>query len=122
MGFNDIPVTIIAKPANYILVGHLGAQTAGGRLVLVDAVREDTSASAFPATQSLYKTCYGRFWLYVKIGQIFAAQETFVAAMEASHMHHKFDGLHDQSSSSTRFAAGAAGFLTLIQLSWRPDR
>jgi hypothetical protein len=38
--------------------GHLsGAQAAGGKLVLVDPVREDTSASAFPATQPLYKTC-----------------------------------------------------------------
>ena len=77
MRFNDIPVLILAKPANDILVGHLGAQTAGGRLVPVDPVCEDTSASAFPATQPLYETCYGRFWRYAKIGQIFIAQKHF---------------------------------------------
>jgi hypothetical protein len=70
---------------------HLsGAQTAGGKLVLVDPVREDTSASAFPATQPLYKTCDGRFWRYAEIGQIIIAQDTSVAAMEVSHMHDKF--------------------------------
>ena len=122
MGFNDIPVLIIAKPANDILVGHLGAQTASGRLVPVDAVCEDTSASAFLATQPLDKTCYGRFWRYAKIGQIFFAQKAFVAAMQASHMHHKFNGLHDQSSSVSRVTAGAAGFLILTQQSLRPGR
>ena len=101
---------------------HLGAQTAGGRLVPLDAVCEDTSASAFPATQPLYETCYGRFWRYAKIGQIFIAQKTFVAAMEASHMHDKFDGPHDQSSSASRVTAGAVGFLTLTQQSLRPGR
>ncbi len=117
MRFNDIPVLILAKPANDILVGHLGAQTASGRLVPVDPVREDTSASAFPATQPLYETCYGRFWRYAIIGQIFIAQKHFVAAMETSHMHHKFNGLHDQSSSVSRVTAGAAGFLILTQQS-----
>jgi hypothetical protein len=78
-------------------LSHLGAQTAGGRLVTLDAVCEDTSASAFLATQPLYKTYYGRFWLYAKIGQLFIAQKTFVAAVEASHMHDKFGRLaHDR--------------------------
>ena len=85
-GFNDFPVLIIAKPANDILVGHLGAQTTSVRLVPVDAVCEDTSASAFLATQPLYKTCDGRFWRYAIIGQIFIAQKTSVAAMEASNL------------------------------------
>jgi len=90
--------------------GHpSGAQTAGGRLVPINPVREDTSASAFPATQPLYKTCYGRFWRYAKIGQIFIAQKAFVAATQASHMHNKFDCLHDQSSSVLPVTAG--GFL-----------
>ena len=35
-------------------------------------------------------------------------------------MHHKFNGLHDQSSSVSRVTAGAAGFLILIQQSARP--
>jgi hypothetical protein len=74
--------------------GHpSGAQTAGGRLVFVNPVREDASASAFPATQPLYKTCYGRFWRYAKIGQIFLAQKAFVAATQASHVHDKFGRL-----------------------------
>ena len=59
-------------------------------MVSVDPVRKDTSASAFRATQPFYKTCYRRSWLYAKIGQLFVAQKTFVAAMQASHMHHKF--------------------------------
>jgi hypothetical protein len=102
---------------------HLsGAQTAGGKLVLVDPVREDTSASAFPATQPLYKTCYGRFWPDAKIGQLFIAQKISVATMEASHMHDKFDNFHDQSSSASRVTAGAVGFLTFIQSGERPDR
>jgi hypothetical protein len=103
--------------------GHLlAAQTAGGRLVLLDPVREDTSASAFPATQPFYKSCYGRLWRYAKFGQIFIAQKAFVAATQASHMHHKFDGFHDQSSSASRLSAGALGFLTLTQQSGRPVR
>jgi hypothetical protein len=93
----------------------LSAQTEGGRLVPVNPVRKYTSATAFPATQPLCKTCYGRFWRYAKIRQIFIAQKAFVAAMEASHMHHKFDGFHDQSSSASRFTAGAAGFLIFSQ-------
>jgi hypothetical protein len=78
--------------------GHLsGAQTAGGSLVPVNPVREYISASAFSATQSLYKTCYGRFWRYAKIGQIFIAQKAFVTATQASHMHDKFGRLaHDR--------------------------
>jgi hypothetical protein len=69
---------------------HLGAQTAGGRLVPLDAVCKDTSASAFLATQPLYKTCYRRLWRYARIGQICIAQKAFMAAMKASHMHDKF--------------------------------
>jgi hypothetical protein len=53
---------------------------------------------------------------------LFIAQKTSVATMEASHMHDKFDGLHDQSSSASRVTAGAFGFLTLIQQSLRPGR
>jgi hypothetical protein len=103
---------------------HLGAQTAGGRLVPFDAVCEDTSTStsAFLATQPLYKTCYRRFWLDAKIGQLFIAQKISVATMEASHMHDKFDNFHDQSSSASRVTAGAVGFLTLTQQSLRPGR
>ena len=37
-------------------------------------------------------------------------------------MHHKFDGLQDQSSSASRVTAGAAGFLILTQQSLRPGR
>jgi hypothetical protein len=78
-------------------LSHLGPQTAGGRLVPLDTVCEDASASAFPATQPLYKTCYGRFWLDAETGQIFIAQNTFVAATQASHMHDKFGPLaHDR--------------------------
>ena len=99
---------------------HLGAQTAGGRLVPVYPVCEDTSASALPATQPLYKSCYRR-WRYAKIGQIFIAQKAIVAATQASHMHDEFSGLHDQSSSDSRATAGAAGFLILTQCGDRPD-
>ena len=100
MEFNDIPVLIIAKPANDILIGHLGAQTAGGRLVPVDAVCEDTSASAFLATQPLYKTCYWRSWLYAKTGQLLTVQNAFVTATQASHNHDKFGRLaHDRHST-----------------------
>jgi hypothetical protein len=38
--------------------------------------------------------------------------------MQASHMHHKFDDFHDQSSSASRVTAGAAGFLILSQQSF----
>jgi hypothetical protein len=53
---------------------------------------------------------------------LFIAQKTSVATMEASHMHDKFDGLHDQSSSASRVTTGAVGFLTLTRQSLRPGR
>jgi hypothetical protein len=86
---------VLANPTKPIADGHFtarpgplsGAQPAGGKLILVNPVCEDTSASALPATQPLYKTRYGRFWRYAEIDQIFIAQKAFVTATQTPHVH-----------------------------------
>ena len=71
----------------------LGAQASGRTLVPGNPVRDDTSAFAIAATQPFYECRYGRFRPNAKAGQTFSAQDAFVAATQASNLHHKFDRL-----------------------------
>jgi hypothetical protein len=57
-----------------------------------------------------------------KVYKRLVAQKALVAALQTSHLHNEFTGFHDQSSSATRVATGAAGFLILTHQSLRPGR
>jgi hypothetical protein len=104
----DITLRSITKGS----FGHLGAQTADGRIAFCSSVRHDASAATLSASQPLHETCYGRVGLYAKGSQLLTAQNAFVTAPQASHLHDKLDRfVHDRhatpSSDSTIFNAVA---------------
>jgi hypothetical protein len=70
-------------------------QTAGIALVPSNSVRNDASASALSTTRPLHESCYGRFGLYAEAGQSLIAQDAFVPATQACHLHDELGGRHD---------------------------